>query len=84
MKASTHKQSHYFEALNLFAVVIIIVTSIVLQEQMNSAIVTLFAILYFVANIAYSATTHNLDIARVVEVATIALLCEFLILNYVI
>ena len=84
MAQKKHHQSHYFEALNLFAVVIIIVTTIVLQDQMNAFVVTLFTVTYFIANIAYAARTHRLDATRVVEVGMIALLCEFVILNYVI
>ena len=84
MATTKHRQSHYFEVLNLFGLAIIIVTAIVLRDQMNATIVTMFTAVYFLANIAYAAKTHNLDVMRVVEVGVIALLCEFLILNYVI
>ena len=79
-----HHQSHYFEVLNLFALAIIVVTVYTLRDQMNATIVTMFTLTYFIANIAYAAKTHNLDAMRVVEVGLIALISEFLILNYLI
>lgn len=79
-----HRQSHYFEVLNLFALAVIILLVYAFKDQMNATIVTMFTLTYFIANIVYAARTHNLDASRVIEVGLIALLSEFIILNYLI
>ena len=84
MAQSKHRQSHYFEILNLFGLAAIVMTSLTLQDQMNAFVVTLMTVTYFIANILYSAKTHTLDAARVLEIGAIAVICEFIILNYVI
>jgi len=84
MSPKPHRQSHYFEVLNLLALAAIILFAVGLQEQMNVTIATLFSLVYFAANIAYAAHTQLLDTTRVVEVGVIALICEFVLISYVI
>lgn len=84
MAKTRHKQAHYFQVIQLFAVVVFLVLAVALQDQINSVMITAVALVYFTLNIVHAAKQNRLDSNSVIEYGLIAIICQFLILNFVI
>ena len=81
---SIKKQSYYGHFAQLLLVVLGIVLIYYFRENIGAGIVTAFVLVYFVANTYYAYTKKELSPERVLEYGIISLVCEFLLLNYIV
>lgn len=79
-----HPQQHYFLILQLLLLAVLMLAISQLENFLSPTVVTIGALGYFVSNTTHAHFNGNLNSKRVVEYGLIALICEFLMLNYVI
>jgi hypothetical protein len=65
----------------LFICVMVVISQA--GDLLSPMIVTIGALGYFITNSAHAYYTNNLTAKRVLEYGMIAIICEFLMLNYV-
>ncbi len=80
--AQTKNQAHKLEILNLFMIALVTVLGFVFMDSLNATIVTVVVVVYFIANLTYTMLNHTLTTKKVLEFGLVALIVEFIALNY--